>query len=216
MISAPPPRPFPWLLQLVAFVGLLLATGCGPRGPVPQRKPVPTTSQEEVGDGLLLDSSELGPRWREDAVPVGVPPWPWVQDECPAYRPDEYPAQKHRQKSYQRLYRLDDQPAAAHHVVEKYEKGWAQRALDEIRQVLMKCASYSLPVGRISFRVVDPAFQRGAGLLVRGQIVHTDSSTTTAYYLTVRRGDIISTLRLPDVSAAAMIVLGQKQVDRLG
>lgn len=205
------------LVAAALLVLVLLVTGCHqqvPGGGPSGRESVGTS---RIDSFTLLQPTELGPGWRQSLTEAGKPPWPWHQHDCPAYRPEDYRAQKHRRDAIQRFYQMDGVGLIAHHVVETYEPGWAEKALNDMRRVLRKCASYALRGSRMSFMIVDPVYLGGAGLLVRGRIEHVDSPATVAYFVTVRRGDALSTLNLPDPGdVAAVETVAARQAARLG
>lgn len=165
---------------------------------------------------MLLGAGDLGSDWRADAARTGSPPWPWEQDTCPHYRSGDYPAKSHRRAAVQRYYRLAD-GSAAHHVVETYEPGWAERNLDDVRRVLLRCASYRVLGSQVSFDVVDPRYFEGLGMLVRGRIAHADIPDTVTYFVMLRRGETVSTVSLPDPgSQVAVDSIAARAVARLG
>ncbi|MGW5561782.1 hypothetical protein ACWER9_31790 [Micromonospora sp. NPDC003944] len=176
------------------------------------------TANADQGDpSMLLGAGELGSDWREEAPRTGLPPWPWEQSSCPSYQSSDYPAQSHRRAAVQRYYRPSDGSTLAHHVVETYEPGWAERTVDDVRRVLLTCASYPVHGSQVSFDVVDPQYAGGAGLLVRGRIEHADVPSTVTYFVVLRRGETVSTLSLPDRgSRAAVDSIAAKAVARLG
>jgi hypothetical protein len=146
----------------------------------------------------LLGAGELGPDWTAGVVNPDEPRWPWVQEDCPTYRDADFPAQRHRQDAVARQYLRASSRAAALQVVEAYESGWASRALDDVRRVLRTCGTYSAYGGQISFNLLDSDFAGDAALLIRGRISSPDVPATASYFVVVRRGDIVSTLNLPD------------------
>ncbi|MEK8104103.1 hypothetical protein NKG94_01385 [Micromonospora sp. M12] len=117
----------------------------------------------------------------------------------------------------QRYYRSSDGASPVHHVVETYESGWAERNVDDVRQVLLRCASYLVLGSRVSFDIVDPHYFQGAGMLVRGRIEHADIPNTVTYFVMLRRGETVSTVSLPDPgSRAAVDSIAARAVAHLG
>ncbi|MEV4118675.1 hypothetical protein [Micromonospora sp. NPDC049645] len=172
----------------------------------------------ERGDAsVLLGAGDLGSAWREDDARTGLPPWPWEQRSCPRYQSGDYTAKSHRRAAVQRYYRPSDGSSSAHHVVETYEPGWAERNVEDVRRVLLRCASYLVLGSQVSFDVVDPHYLRGAGMLIRGRIAHPGSPPTVTYFVLVRRGETVSTVSLPDPgSQAAVDSVAARVVARLG
>ncbi len=176
-----------------------------------------TANAEPGGSGMLLGAGELGSDWREDDARTGLPPWPWEQDNCPSYQSSDYPAKSHRRAAVQRYYRPSDGSSQAHHVVETYEPGWAERNVDDVRRVLLRCASYLAFGSRVAFDVVDPQYLDGTGMLIRGRIARADARTTVRWFVMLRRGETVSTVSVPDPgSRAAVDVIAARVVARLG
>ncbi|MEH0927126.1 hypothetical protein [Micromonospora sp. CPCC 205558] len=166
---------------------------------------------------MLLVAGDLGSGWHEDDMRTGLPPWPWEQDDCPNYQSGDYPAKSHRRAAEQRYYRPSDGSSPVHHVVETYEPGWAERSVDDVRRVLLRCASYLVFGSRVSFEVVDPQYLGGAGMLIRGRIARADASHTVTYVAMLRRGETVSTVSVPDPgSQAAVDSIAARAVARLG
>jgi hypothetical protein len=176
-----------------------------------------TVNADLGGPSTLLGAGDLGSGWHEDDVRTGLPSWPWEQDSCPNYRSSDYPATSHRRAAVERHYWSSGGSSPAHHVVETYEPGWAERSVEEVRRVLLRCASYLVLGSQVSFDVVDPKYLGGAGMLIRGRIERADIPHTVTYFVLVRRGDMVSTLRLPDPgSQAAVDSIAARAVTRLG
>ncbi|MFV2021816.1 hypothetical protein [Micromonospora sp. LOL_023] len=166
-----------------------------------------------VDDGLFVAAEALGPGWSYRPERLGVPRWPWVQDDCPAYRDVDYPAHHHRLGAEQRRYHHPSSADLALGVVEVYEPTWAQRAMVDVRKVVQTCPTYRFGTASISFELLDPGPERADHpdrLLVRGRIEYPQS-TTVSYFLSVRRGETVATLSLPDPgsSTAAQQTLHQ-------
>ncbi|MEO3744870.1 hypothetical protein [Plantactinospora sp. B5E13] len=103
-------------------------------------------------------------------MPSEVPPWPWSQADCPAYRDADCPARRHRRNAMQRRYQHESSQEAAMHVVEACQTGWVVRALDDVRRVVRTCFRYTAWGGTVSFAVLDDGRMRAEeGLLVRGR-----------------------------------------------
>ncbi|WP_422739121.1 hypothetical protein ACN263_07760 [Micromonospora sp. WMMD729] len=197
---------------------VLLVAGCQRGDPGDRPEGSPAVRVEPSGLSMLLGAGDLGTGWHADDARPGLPPWPWEQDDCPDYRSADYPAKSHRRAAVERYYRLPDGSSPAHHIVETYEPGWAERNVDDVRQVLRRCASYLVHGSRVSFEFIDPHYLGGAGLLVRGRIAHTATPTTTArYFVMVKRDETVSTISLPDLgNQAAVDSIAAKAVARLG
>ena len=166
------------VVPAVLWVLVVMVAGChrGEAGVGPDER---HTANAERGDpSMLLGAGDLGSDWHEDDVRTGLPPWPWEQGSCPNYRSGDYTAKSHRRAAVERYYRPLDGSSPAHHVVETYEPGWAARNLDDVRRVLLRCASYLVLGSRVSFDVVDPDYFEGAGMLIRGRIEHADIPNT--------------------------------------
>jgi hypothetical protein len=208
-----------WVAVAVASVQLVVAVVLAGCGPDPARISPPQAVAHE-GSSLgaaLLQPNELGAGWLESAVPPGAPPWPWLQADCPTYRNQDYPAQAHRRDAVQRRYQYEASALTASHIVEAYEPGWALRALEDTRRVLRSCAEYAAWGGRVSFTIVESGFLADDALLVRGRIERPGYGPTVAYFVTVRRGEVISTLNLPDSGDEIGVrAVATKLVDRLG
>ncbi|MCX5065829.1 hypothetical protein OOJ91_08040 [Micromonospora lupini] len=165
----------------------------------------------------LLGAGDLGADWRVADARTGLPPWPWEQDNCPNYQSGDYPAKSHRRTAVERYYRPPDGSSSAYHVVETYEPGWAERNTDDVRRVLLRCASYPVLGSQVSFDVVDPHYLKGAGMLIRGRIARGDVPDTVTYFVMLKRGETVSTVRLPDPSSrAAVDSIAARAVARLG
>ncbi|WP_433309287.1 hypothetical protein ACQP0U_20225 [Micromonospora sp. CA-269861] len=195
----------------------VMAAGChrGEPGVSPERH----TANADRGDPslLLLGAGELGSGWHEDEARTGLPAWPWEQNSCPSYQSGDYTAKSHRRVAAQRYYRPSDGSSPAHHVVETYEPGWAERNVEDVRRVLLRCASYQVLGSQVSFDVVEPHYLEGVGVLIRGRIAHADIPNTVTYFVVLRRGETVSTLSLPDSgSRAAVDAIAAKAVARLG
>lgn len=196
---------------------MLIAAGChrGEPGVAPDEL---HTANAERGDrSPLLGAGDLGADWHEDEARTGLASWPWEQDSCPKYKSSDYPAKSHRRAAVQRYYRPSDGSPPAHHVVETYEPGWAERNVDDVRRVLLRCASYPVLGSQVSFDVVDPHYLEGTGMLVRGRIAHAEIPNTITYFVMLKRGETVSTIRLPDPgSQAAVDEIAARAVARLG
>lgn len=171
-----------------------LTTGCG-RDPAPVR--VADAGEPGFVDAALPPAG-LGTGWQEIAAPADRPPWPWLQADCPGYRDGDYPAQRHRRDAVQRRYQQDRTALNALHVVEEYEPGWAVRALEDTRRVLNSCSEYAAWGGKISFVAVPANVPAEDAILVRGRIERAGAPATITYFVTVRCGDLVSTLSFPD------------------
>lgn len=200
-----------------AVIGLLilamLVAGCHRQEPSAPE----STGTSGIDSATLLHANELGPGWHESSAEQGQPRWPWEQGDCPAYRGEDYRAQAHRRDAIQRFYQTNKPSLTAHQVVELYEPGWGERVLDDVRRVLRQCPTYTLLGAKISLTVVDAANLRDAPLLVRGQIEHAASPPTVSYFVTVRRGDTVSTLKIPDLGSQALVeAAAARQAAHLG
>ncbi|MEU8256662.1 hypothetical protein AB0C06_20635 [Micromonospora inaquosa] len=205
------------VVPMVLTALVLMAAGChrGEPGVGPDERHTPNA--ERGGPGRLLGAGDLGSDWHEDDTRTGPPPWPWEQDNCPNYQSGDYPAKSHRREAVQRYYRPSDGSSPAHHVVETYEPGWAERNVDDVRRVLLRCASYLVLGSRISFDVVDPHYLEGAGILIRGRITRADALNSVTYFVMLRRGETVSTVSVPDPgSRAAVDSIAARAVARLG
>ncbi|WFF00075.1 hypothetical protein [Micromonospora sp. WMMD964] len=172
---------------------------------------------EPSGPGTLLRAADLGSGWHEDEARSGLPPWPWEQVDCPDYRSTDYPAKSHRRAAVERYYQPSDGSSSAHHVVETYEPGWAERNVDDVRRVLLRCASYPVHGSQLSFAVVDAHYLGGEGLLIRGRIERAGIPHSVRYFVMLKRGETVSTVSLPDPgSRAAVDSIAAKAVARLG
>ena len=176
------------------------------------------SANADRGDlSLLLGAGDLGADWHVEDARTGLPPWPWEQDSCPNYQSSDYSAKSHRRTAVERYYRLSDGSSSAHHVVETYEPGWAERDVDDVRRVLLRCASYPVLGSQVSFDVVDPRYLKGAGMLIRGRVAHVDTPDTVTYVVMVKRGETVSTVRLPDPGSQAVVdSIAARAVTRLG
>jgi hypothetical protein len=198
-------RPATAALLLVLAGAVTLIPGCG-RGQSPGAAGTTTASVSQrqhpatVGSlgAALLHPSGIGPGWRDSEIPPEAPPWPWLQADCPTYRGEDYPAQRHRTQAVQRRYAHDQSNVIATHVVEAYEPGWALRAIDDVRRVVETCAAYPVLGGTISFSVLESRFPAEDGLLVRGVIESAGAPPRVMLFVTVRRGELLSTLNFPD------------------
>jgi hypothetical protein len=148
-------------------------------------------------DLALLPPGGLGSGWRQSTHPPEPPPWPWLQADCPAYRNEQYPAQRHRTDAVQRRYRHEQSDLVASQVVEAYEPGWAVRALDDVRRVLGACPTYDAYGATISFTLLDTDLPPAEGLAVQGRIESPGAPARSALLVTVRHGERLSTLNFP-------------------
>lgn len=204
-------------LPVVLSAVMVLGAGC--QRVEPDAGPgVRQTVSEQWGDpNTLLGAGELGSDWQEGGPPADPPPWPWEQSGCPHYRSEDYPARSYRQGAVERFYRPSDGSSPAHHVVEKFEPGWAERNVEDVRRVLSRCASYRMLGSNISFSVVDPHYRAGTGMLIRGRIEHANIPPTVTYFVMLRRGEVVSTFSLPDPgSRAALDSIAARAAARLG
>ncbi|MET8526586.1 hypothetical protein [Micromonospora sp. NPDC005172] len=204
-------------MSLVLSTFVVLLTGCQQGEPGVDADESPTAAVERSGLSMLLGAGDLGSGWHEDDARTGLPPWPWEQDDCPNYLSSDYTAKSHRRAAVERYYRLPDGSSPAHHVVETYEPGWAEQNVDDVRQVLRRCASYVVHGATVSFDIVDSQYLGGVGLLVRGRIYHSQTPATTRYFVMLKRGETVSTVSLPDLGdQAAVDSIAAKAVARLG
>ncbi|MEU8180776.1 hypothetical protein AB0B86_08375 [Micromonospora sp. NPDC049047] len=209
-------RPVAWVVLGVLSVFVVLAAGCHRREADVEPDERHSADAERGGADMLLTADDLGADWREDTR-TGPPPWPWEQDSCPDYRSSDYPAKAHRRTAVERYYRPAGGSPPVHHVVETYEPGWAQRSVDDVRQVLLRCASYLVHGSQVSFHIVDSHYLGGLGMLIRGRIERADISSAVTYFVMLRRGETVSTVSLPDSgSQAAVDSVAAKAVARLG
>ncbi|AVT40788.1 hypothetical protein [Plantactinospora sp. BB1] len=148
-------------------------------------------------DLALLQPSGLGTGWRQSPHPPEPPPWPWLQADCPAYRAEDYPAQRHRSAAVQRRYRHEPTELVATQVVEAYEPGWAVRALDDVRRVVGTCSRYDAYGASISFTLLDTGLPPTDAVLVRGRIESPGAPARSTLLVAVRHGDRLSTLNVP-------------------
>ncbi|MFC6021796.1 hypothetical protein ACFP2T_37240 [Plantactinospora solaniradicis] len=192
---------------LLALWGVAVATaGCardqapGSEGTTAAPVPAQRTGSTGTGslDAALLPSTWLGAGWREGPTPPEEPPWPWLQADCPTYRNEDYPAQGYRRDAVQRRFHHAQSSLTATHVVEAYEPGWAARAITDVRRVVGTCAEYPVLGGALSFAVVEADFPAEDTLLVRGRIESPGAPDRVTLFVTVRRGDLLSTLNFPD------------------
>ncbi|SCF06205.1 hypothetical protein [Micromonospora chokoriensis] len=205
------------VVPVVLSALMVMATGCHRSEPGVGTEKRHTTSVEPGGPGMLLGAGDLGANWHGGDVRTELPPWPWEQNDCPAYQSSDYAAKSHRLAASERYYRPSDGSSLAHHVVETYEPGWAERNVDDVRRVLQRCASYLVQGARVSFEVVDPRYLGDAGILVRGRIGRDDRPATVTYVVILRRGETVSTVRVPELgSQAALDSIAAKAVARLG
>lgn len=196
---------------------LLMAAGCQRGEPGVGPDELHTANAERGDPSPLLGAGDLGADWHEDEARTGLASWPWEQDSCPNYKSSDYPAKSHRRAAVQRYYRPSDGSPSAHHVVETYEPGWAERNVDDVRRVLLRCASYPVLGSQVSFDVVDPHYLEGTGMLVRGRIAHADTPNTITYFVMLKRGETVSTIRLPDPGSRDMVdSIAARAVARLG
>ncbi|MGW4464450.1 hypothetical protein [Micromonospora sp. NPDC004704] len=180
------------VVTLLALAGMTLsACGGGPAADGPASGPAAV-------EPALLGAEALGGDWTTGTTSADGTRWPWAQEDCPAYRDADFPAQRHRRDSVARQYLRASPRAAALQVVEAYEPDWATRAVEDVRRVLETCASYPAYGGQVSFSLLDSDFAGDAALLVRGRIVTADAPATVSYFVVVRRGSLVSTLNLPD------------------
>ncbi len=196
---------------------VVMAAGChrGESGVGPDE--LHSANAERSYPSPLLGAGDLGADWHEDDARTGLASWPWEQDSCPNYKGSDYPAKSHRRAAVERYYRLSDGSSPAHHVVETYEPGWAERNVEDVRRVLLRCASYKVLGSQVSFDVVDPHYLEGTGMLIRGRIAHADTPNTVTYFVMVRRGETVSTVRLTDPGSQVVVdQIAARAVARLG
>lgn len=189
-------------VAVLAVTGLALG-GCAdrpadPAGPSVGGPVDPSVGGAVAAEPALLRADELGRVWTVGATDQGQPSWPWAQGDCSAYRDENFPAQRHRRSAVARQYQHPPSRAVALQVVEAYEQGWAERALEDVRRVLRDCGAYPAYGGQVSFSLLDSDFAGDAALLVRGRIEVPGGPATVSYFVVVRRGAVVSTLNLPD------------------
>lgn len=164
---------------------------------------------------VLLPAEVVGRGWVASESSA-VPPWPWVQKDCPTYRDADYAAQSHRLKASQRSYANAATGQSALHVVETYEPGWAAQAVNDVRRVLRACGRYDAWGGSISFTVLPTPNVCDETLTVRGEIRRPGIPTSTAYFLSVRCGERVSTLNIPSIDkAGSPSELGRRTAERI-
>ncbi|MBF9130852.1 hypothetical protein I0C86_18080 [Plantactinospora sp. S1510] len=194
-------------ILLLAVSGIATSSaGCGPgRAPGSAGTTAASVPAERTGsagpgllDAALLPPTWLGSGWREGPTPPEKPPWPWLQADCPGYRNEDYPAQGHRRDAVQRRFQQGQTNLIATHVVEAYEPGWAARAVTDVRRVVETCPEYPILGGALSFAVVGADFPAEDTLLVRGRIESSGAPDRVMLFVTVRRGDLLSTLSFPE------------------
>lgn len=175
------------------------------RSVAPASEPGRTTDGQTgvVDPDWFVAAEALGPGWSHRPERLGVPSWPWAQDDCPSYRDTDYPAQRHRRGAEQRRYRHGTSTGLALAVIEVYEPTWSQHAMADARRVLQACRGYRSGPGSISFELLDPGTGGPDSLLVRGQIDYPQSTPSVSYFLSVRRGETVATLSLPDPGSPA-------------
>jgi hypothetical protein len=187
------PRPllFAIALAVAAAITSLVVYGLTTGAPPPDQASLPP--------GAALQASDLGARWQLTAVaPATSPPeWPWAQDGiCPTYAAGDYPAQLHRQSAADQTY-VDATGDTVRQVIERFEPGWAQRSMVDVRHVLAACGRYQGPGGPVSFQIVAAGVAGPDSLLVRGVISHGTGSPSSMYLVVVRGGSLVTTVELP-------------------
>ncbi|MDG4789223.1 hypothetical protein O7626_25380 [Micromonospora sp. WMMD1102] len=202
---------------------VLAAAGCtaepAPRAPAAEgtRSTASGPGQRPAAlDVALLRPDGLGAGWRQSAHPPEPPPWPWLQADCPAYRDEDYPAQRHRVGAVQRRFRHEPSELVATQVVEDYQPGWAVRALDDVRRVVRTCARYDAYGATVSFTVLETELPPGGGLVVQGRIESPGTPTRSTLLVAVRQHDRLSTLNIPGpVDPDTAIIVVRKLADLL-
>ncbi|MBM0230554.1 hypothetical protein JNW91_00880 [Micromonospora sp. STR1_7] len=184
---------------------VVLTAGCQRWEPAVEPGERHTVNVDWSDPSMLLRAGELGSNWHEGDARPGLPPWPWEQNDCPDYRSGDYTAKSHRRGAVERYYHPSDGSPSAHHVVERYEPGWAERNFDDVHRVLLRCASYGVLGSQVSFDIVDSAYLKGVGMLVRGRIAHADTPAAVTYFVMVKRGELVSTFSLPDPGSQAAV-----------
>lgn len=193
------------------LVATLLVTGCATpdSGAAPGAGSAPAAgaaggTTAAVRDTWFVAPTALGPGWSYQPRQLGVPRWPWAQDDCPTYRDADYPAQVHRVAAAQRRYHHSTATGLALAVVEVFQPDWAAQAIADAEQVVRTCPTYRFGPGTITFELLDP--ERPAALLVRGRIDHPQSAPTVSYFLAVRHDDTVATLSLPDPGSVPAVI----------
>jgi hypothetical protein len=192
--------------------------------------PRPGPTATGVPEGLMLPPTDFGPGVRvlepDDQGPDG-PDWPWAAPACPQFRAADYPTQADR-LSVRLLTYVEGGSSLGYEWVERYPAGRGPAAFQEVLRVLARCPSYrelGLPVfdpgtgQAYANRVLARDIGGAESVLVRQRLTPVGIAgmpEQTRYFVAVRVGDLIATVRLDRGSEAEARTLGERAAARLG
>ncbi|NJP34887.1 hypothetical protein [Micromonospora thermarum] len=170
--------------------------------------PTPTPSPSRPGPtgnaaGGLLQPGDLGPgTWRPfEAEQIQNPDrwfWGFWDGVCAAYRSDLFPSLRHQDSVDTVAYRSGNGDAAtsAFQIVERYETGWGDGNLDDVRAVVDRCGTAATDGPAIRVTVVDTGIAGDESVLLKQEQTPADSTEPQVDYIAVVRvGDLVTTVR---------------------
>ncbi|WP_422733649.1 hypothetical protein ACN26Y_25485 [Micromonospora sp. WMMD558] len=205
-----------------------------PAGPTPTATvpaptpPTPTPSPSRpgpTGDAAgLLQPDELGPgTWRPfEAEQIQNPDmwfWGFWDGICAAYRSNQFPSLPHQDSVETVAYRSGDGDAAtsAFQIVERYETGWGDENLTDVRAAVDRCGEAASDGPAIRVTVVDTGIAGDESLLLKQEQTPADSTEPQIDHIAVVRvGDIVTTVRAYPSDPARVRDLAGRAAARLG
>ncbi|MGN9779488.1 hypothetical protein ACTMS0_27610 [Micromonospora sp. H33] len=164
--------------------------------------PPPTSRPAPTGDAaaLLLQPDDLGPgTWRrfeaEQMQNADMWFWGFWDGVCATYRSGPIASLPHQDDVDTVAYRQGE-AASAFQIVERYETGWGDENLNDVRAVIDRCGKAASGVPDIRVTVVDSGIAGDESLLVRQEQTPADSAEPQIDYIAVVRvGDLVTTVR---------------------
>jgi hypothetical protein len=209
------------LVMACFAVALAVLTGCGHPGVAAS----PSSAAPPPAAGALLQLSDFpGGGW-ENLGPGSDNGWAFAMVYCPAYRPEDYPAQGHRVAVRQGTFGQSERRMVIE-VVGRYAPGWGARVVPEVRSVLAVCGDYSYRERDASYREGVAEFRERSRVVASGfagddslivEIVQTgkDGQSYPRQVTVVQVGDQVVTLSSVGLSLAELTVLGARSAARL-
>ncbi|HEY3008143.1 MAG TPA: hypothetical protein VGJ63_08795 [Micromonosporaceae bacterium] len=190
---------------------------------------LPAPLGTDVPSSLMLRPGDVGASVRveevDDQGPDG-PDWPWAMPPCSNYRARDYPS-RGAVVSARLLAYAEGGSSRAFEWVERHSAGGGPAAFQDVLRVVGQCPSYR-DMGL-------PTYEPGTGWAVTNEVLARDVAGDDSLlvrrratpvgmaaperiecYVTVRVGDLIATVRLPNGDEAEARALGERAAARLG
>jgi hypothetical protein len=205
------------------------STAPTPSSTAPSATARPAPSGTDVPLSLMLRPGDVGARVRveqvDDQGPDG-PDWPWAMPACSNYRASDYPSRGAVVSALLLAY-AEGGSSRAFEWVERHPAGQGPVAFQDVLRVVARCPSFrdiGLPVHdpwtgwAVTNEVLAHDVAGDESVLVRQQLmpVGMAAAARIEYYVAVRVGDLIATVRLVDGDEAEARTLGERAAARLG